>query len=240
MQSFLKIKPSSLPPPSPLVHDSRAVEEQSKRRTTERLNSEYTARRNITPGSSPAFPFFPIRARRLAIYSSSPSPPSPLSLRLCHRHSPINFKSPSRRVLLITRNFEIRSHGCAFKFPGKKRTREIVFISPSRSPRTIAIRIPPGLPPPSRSDTKFNYPSFLSVPVASGWCEIMAKKLLEIIEDKENGGNKEEGEGERIVSRGRTAREDYKLVNFRIGLRDTLFGNGRERAGFVAELWDRG
>lgn len=75
VQSFLKIKPSSLPPPSPLVHDSRAVEEQSKRRTTERLNSEYTARRNITPGSSPAFPFFPIRARRLAIYSSSPPPP---------------------------------------------------------------------------------------------------------------------------------------------------------------------
>lgn len=66
----------------------------------------------------------------------------------------------------------------------------------------------------------------------------MAKKLLEIIEDKENGGNKEEGE--RIVSRGGTAREDYKPVNFRIGLRDTLFGNGRERAGFVAELWDRG
>lgn len=63
----------------------------------------------------------------------------------------------------------------------------------------------------------------------------MAKKLLEIIEEKENGGNKEEGEGERIVSR-----EDYKPVNFRIGLRDTLFGNGRERAGFVAELWDRG
>lgn len=56
----------------------------------------------------------------------------------------------------------------------------------------------------------------------------MAKKLLEIIEDKENGGNKEEGEGERIVSRGGTAREDYKPVNFRL-TRHALWE--RERKG---------
>lgn len=135
---FLKIKPSSLPlPPSPPAHDSRAVEEQSKRRTTERLNSEYTARRNITPRSPPSPPF-PIRARRLAIYSSSfsSSPPLSLSLRLCHRHSPINFKSPSRRVLLITRNFEIRSHGARLNSLGKKGTRARSFSFHPRFTRT--------------------------------------------------------------------------------------------------------
>ena len=152
------------------------------------------------PPPPPAFPFFPIRARRLAIYSSLSPPPLP-SLRLCHRHSPINFKSPSRRVLLITRNFEIRSHGARLNSGGKKRTREreIVFISPSR---TIAIQIPPGISPHRRFKNKeFNRPSFLSLPssvrvrLVQNYRRREGRKLLEIIEDKvENGGKEEEEE----------------------------------------------
>lgn len=136
---FLKIKPSSLPlPPSPPAHDSRAVEEQSKRRTTERLNSEYTARRNITPGSPPSPPFRSVLGDSQFIPLRSPPPPPPLSLslRLCHRHSPINFKSPSRRVLLITRNFEIRSHGARLNSLGKKGTRARSFSFHPRFTRT--------------------------------------------------------------------------------------------------------
>lgn len=152
--------------------------------------------------------FIPLRSPSL--------PPSPLSLRLCHRHSPINFKSPSRRVLLITRNFEIRSHGARLNSLGKKeRARDRFHFTLVRFIRTITIAISNSArfttDPNTRSNRKFNVPSFLSFPrslVSIRLVENWRKRLLEIMEDKvekrngeekknsgENGGEKRLGGG---------------------------------------------